>query len=58
MSIRIGKESYENENDWLNDRDRAYGTIALALDDSLYYLIYSVMLETFTIIHTLSVKLA
>ena len=42
VSIGIGKESYENENDWLNDRDRAYGTIALALDDSLYYLIYSV----------------
>ena len=42
VSIVIGKESYENENDWLNDGDRAYGTIALALDDSLYYLIYSV----------------
>ena len=39
VSIGIGKESYENENDQLNDRDRAYGTIALALDDSLYYLI-------------------
>ena len=42
VSIGIGKESYVNENDWLNDRDRAYGTIALDLDDSLYYLIYSV----------------
>ena len=41
MSIGIGKESYENENDWLNDGDRAYGTIALALDDSLCYLICS-----------------
>ena len=38
MSIGIGRESYENENDWLNDGDRAFGAICLALDDSLYYL--------------------
>ena len=38
MSIGLGRESYENENDWLNDNDRAVGTICLALDDSLYYL--------------------
>ena len=38
VSIGIGRETYENENDWLNDIDRAFGSIALALDDSLYYL--------------------
>ena len=38
VSIGIGRESYENENDWLNDGDRAFGAICLALDDSLYYL--------------------
>ena len=42
VSIGIEKESYENENDWINDGDRAYGAIGLALDDSLYYLIGSV----------------
>ena len=41
VSIGLGKESYENENDWLNDGDRAYGAIALALSPSLYYLIGS-----------------
>ena len=39
VSIGLGKESYEYENDSLNDGDRAFGTICLALDDSLYYLI-------------------
>ena len=38
MSIGLGKESYENENDWINDGDRSFGAICLALDDSLYYL--------------------
>ena len=38
VSIGIGRETYENENDWLNDGDRAFGAICLALDDSLYYL--------------------
>ena len=38
VSIGIGKESYENENDQINDGDRAYGAIGLALSDSLYYL--------------------
>ena len=41
VSIGIGRETYENENDWLNDGDRAFGSIALALDDSLCYLICS-----------------
>ena len=39
VSIGLGKESYENENDWLNDGDRAIGEICLALSPSLYYLI-------------------
>ena len=37
VSIGLGKESYENENDWLNDGDRAIGSICLALSRSLYY---------------------
>ena len=41
VSIGLGKESYENENDWLNDSDRAYGAICLTLFDNLYYLIDS-----------------
>ena len=42
MSIGIGKESYENENDWLNDDDRDFGAICLALSPNLHYLIGSV----------------
>ena len=41
VSIGIGRETYENENDWLNDGDRAFGSIALALDDDLYFVFYS-----------------
>ena len=39
VSIEIGKESYDYENDWLNDGDRPFGTICLALSPSLHYLI-------------------
>ena len=39
VSIGIGKEYYENENDWINDSDRAFGVICLALSPSLRYLI-------------------
>ena len=42
VSIGLGKESYQNENDWLNDGDRAYRSIGLALSPSLCYLIKSV----------------
>ena len=28
VSIGILRETYENENDWLNDIDRAFGSIA------------------------------
>ena len=43
VSIGLGKESYENENenDWLNDGDRSFGAICLALSPSLLYLIGS-----------------
>ena len=41
MSIGIGRETYENENDWLNDIDKSFGSIALALDDDLYFVFYS-----------------
>ena len=39
VSIGIGKESYEDENDWLNYGDRDFGTICLALSPILRYLI-------------------
>ena len=41
VSIGIGKEYYENENDWINDGDRYFGAICLALSPSLRYLIGS-----------------
>ena len=41
VSIRHGKESYEDENDYLNDGDRAFGTIFLVFSPSLCYLIDS-----------------
>ena len=37
----LGKESYEDENGWLNDSDRAFGTICLEFFASLRYLIDS-----------------
>ena len=39
VSIGICKESYENENDWLNESDGSFGTICMALSPSLCYLI-------------------
>ena len=42
VSIGIGKESYENDNDWLNDSDRAFGTICLSLSPSLRYFVKTV----------------
>ena len=35
VSIGLFKESYKNENDWLNDGDRAYGTICGTFSRSL-----------------------
>ena len=41
--IGLGKESYEYENDQINDGDRAFGTICLALSPScLRYLVKSI----------------
>ena len=42
VSIGIGKESYENENDWINDGDVALGAIGLVLYRSLLYLTKSI----------------
>ena len=41
VSIRLGKESYEYDNDWPNDYDRAFAKIFLAFSPSLCYLIDS-----------------
>ena len=41
VSIGLGKESYEDENEWLNDHDRAFGTICFTFSPSLCYLIDS-----------------
>ena len=37
-----GKESYESENDWMNECDATFGTIALALSPSFCYLTKSI----------------
>ena len=42
VSIRIGKYSYEDENEWLNDGDRAFGRICLDFSPRMHYLIDSV----------------
>ena len=39
ISIGIGKESYEDDNLWINGGDRDFGTICLAFNPSLHYLI-------------------
>ena len=41
VSIGLGKESYEDENEWINEGDRDFGTICLAFSPSLRYLIDS-----------------
>ena len=41
VSIRLGKESYEYDNDWLNECDRDFGTICDSFSPSLRYLIDS-----------------
>ena len=42
VSIRLGKEFYEYENDWIDDNYRDFGTICLAFSPSLRYLIDSI----------------
>ena len=39
LCIGLGKESYEDDNDWLNDDDRDSGMICLSFSTSLRYLI-------------------
>ena len=42
VSIGIGKGSYKDDNDWLNDGDIYFGTICLVFSPSFLYLIDSV----------------
>ena len=42
LSIGLGKDSYEDENECLNYNDRYFGTICLGFSPSLRYLIDSV----------------
>ena len=39
VSIGLGKDSYEDENDWITNGDRDFGTICLSFSPSLCYLI-------------------
>ena len=39
VSIGLGKEPYEDDNEWLNDGDIAFGTICQEFSQSLCYLI-------------------
>ena len=41
VSIGIGKEYYEDENDWLNDVDRYFGRICMSIYPSIQFLIDS-----------------
>ena len=43
VSIGLGKYSYKDENEWLNDSDRDFGTIGMVFwkSPSLRYLIES-----------------
>ena len=42
VSIGFGKQSYDNENDWLNDGDASFGEISLSISPRLRYLTKSV----------------
>ena len=43
VSIGLGKESYKDYNEWINDGDRYFGTIGMSFwkSPSLHYLIES-----------------
>ena len=41
VSLGAGKESYEEENDWLNDCDRAYGSMCMVMTPNMRYLMES-----------------
>ena len=36
--IGAGKDSYEEENDWINDYDRAYGSMVMVMSPNMCYL--------------------
>ena len=42
VSMGLGEDYFESENDWLNECDAYFGTIALALSPSLRYLTKSI----------------
>ena len=42
VSIRLDRESFESENDWLNKCDAAFGITALGISPSLRYLSRSI----------------
>ena len=42
VSIGDGKEYYEEENVWLNDYDRAYGSMHMVMTPNMCYLMESV----------------
>ena len=42
VSFGDGKESYEKENDWLNDYDREYGSMCMVMSPHMCYLMESV----------------
>ena len=42
ISIGAGEDSYEQPSDWMNDYDRSFGAIYLAISPSMHYLIDSV----------------
>ena len=39
VSFGAGKESYEEEEDWLNECDRAYGSMGMVMSPIMRYLI-------------------
>ena len=39
VSFGAGKEYYEEENDWLNDYDRAYGSMGMVMSPYMRYLV-------------------
>ena len=41
VSIGLGKESYEDDNEWINDGDRYFGRMGLPVSPSLHFLIDS-----------------
>ena len=39
VSFGAGKESYEEENDWPNECDRAYGSMCMVMIPNMCYLV-------------------